>query len=115
MLTVKQRRTLDYIKGYAADHGGLIPSFDEIAAALATSKGGAHRLLTQLEERGRIRRMKRRARAIEVIPERSPRNARIVPGKPVLPVLHPGPAAEFYVWDSRWEKLVQFVPKERKP
>ena len=104
MLTVKQRQALTFIKGYAADHGGLIPSFDEIAAGVGTSKGGAHRLLTQLEQRGRIRRMKRRARAIEVIPEKSPRCRRGVP-------LVSYPDAQFFVWDSEAKKL---KPMERR-
>src|SRR5262249_62204447 len=47
---------------------GVPPSFDEMRDALALrSKSGIHRLITALEERGFIRRLPNRARAIEVI------------------------------------------------
>jgi repressor LexA len=47
---------------------GIPPSFDELKGALdLKSKSGIHRLIVALEERGYIRRMEKRARAIEVI------------------------------------------------
>ena len=67
MLTRKQLELLDFIqKRMAAD--GVPPSFDEMKDALdLRSKSGIHRLITALEERGFIRRLAHRARAIEII------------------------------------------------
>jgi len=67
MLTRKQHDLLIYIhKCIAAD--GVSPSFDEMKDALnLKSKSGIHRLITALEERGFIRRLAHRARALEII------------------------------------------------
>ncbi len=67
MLTRKQLELLDFIqKRMATD--GVPPSFDEMKDALdLRSKSGIHRLITALEERGFIRRLAHRARAIEII------------------------------------------------
>ena len=67
MLTKKQLDLLNFInKRMQAD--GVPPSFDEMKLALdLRSKSGIHRLITALEERGFIRRLPHRARAIEVI------------------------------------------------
>lgn len=47
---------------------GRVPSFDEIKDAVGLkSKAGVHRILTQLEAKGLIRRLPRKARAIEVV------------------------------------------------
>ena len=73
MLTRKQYELLTYIhQRLLAD--GVSPSFDEMKEALKLkSKSGIHRLITALEERGFIRRMPHRARALEVV--RLPDNA----------------------------------------
>ncbi|SVD69637.1 uncharacterized protein METZ01_LOCUS422491 [marine metagenome] len=67
MLTRKQRDLLIFIhKCLKAD--GISPSFDEMKDALGLrSKSGIHRLITALEERGFIRRLPHRARALEVL------------------------------------------------
>jgi repressor LexA len=66
MLTRKQYELLVYIKKHLDTHG-VSPSFDEMKEALALkSKSGIHRLITGLEERGFIRRLPHRARALEV-------------------------------------------------
>ena len=67
MLTRKQLDLLDFInKRMTRD--GVPPSFDEMKDALnLRSKSGIHRLITALEERGFIRRLAHRARAIEVV------------------------------------------------
>ncbi|GAB5431739.1 MAG: transcriptional repressor LexA [Epibacterium sp.] len=67
MLTKKQLQLLEFIhKRLQKD--GVPPSFDEMKTALdLRSKSGIHRLITALEERGFIRRLAHRARAIEVI------------------------------------------------
>ena len=67
MLTRKQMELLDFIK-VRMDRDGVPPSFDEMKEALdLRSKSGIHRLITALEERGFIRRLAHRARAIEII------------------------------------------------
>ena len=67
MLTRKQHELLTYLQKYLGEHG-VSPSFDEMRDALGLkSKSGIHRLITGLEERGFIRRLPHRARAIEVL------------------------------------------------
>jgi repressor LexA len=67
MLTRKQIELLRFINDRLAETG-VPPSFDEMKDALdLKSKSGIHRLIEALEERGFIRRLKNRARAIEVI------------------------------------------------
>ena len=67
MLTRKQFELLRFINERLKE-AGVPPSFDEMKDALdLRSKSGIHRLITALEERGFIRRLPNRARAIEVI------------------------------------------------
>lgn len=77
MLTRKQYELLMYIEAALRD-GGVSPSFDEMKEALGLkSKSGIHRLITGLEERGFIRRLPHRARALEVL--KLPENAQPLP------------------------------------
>jgi repressor LexA len=67
MLTKKQQELLLFIHERMKE-AGIPPSFDEMKDALdLASKSGIHRLITALEERGFIRRLPNRARALEVI------------------------------------------------
>jgi repressor LexA len=67
MLTRKQYELLVYLDSQLRENG-VSPSFDEMKDALGLkSKSGIHRLITGLEERGFIRRLAHRARAIEVL------------------------------------------------
>lgn len=67
MLTKKQLDLLDFINK-RVQRDGVPPSFDEMKEALdLRSKSGIHRLITALEERGFIRRLAHRARAIEIV------------------------------------------------
>ncbi len=67
MLTRKQNELLRFIHERLRE-SGVPPSFDEMKEALELkSKSGIHRLITALEERGFIRRLPNRARAIEVL------------------------------------------------
>jgi repressor LexA len=67
MLTHKQHELLMFIHERMKE-SGIPPSFDEMKDALdLRSKSGIHRLITALEERGFIRRLPNRARALEVI------------------------------------------------
>lgn len=67
MLTNKQYELLIYINDRIREYG-VSPSFDEMKDALdLKSKSGIHRLINALEERGFIRRLPNRARALEVL------------------------------------------------
>ena len=67
MLTKKQRELLLFINDRIKE-SGVSPSFDEMKEALdLASKSGIHRLITALEERGFLRRLAHRARALEVL------------------------------------------------
>ena len=67
MLTKKQHELLMFIHERIKETG-VSPSFDEMKEALdLASKSGIHRLITALEERGFIRRLAHRARALEVL------------------------------------------------
>ena len=67
MLTRKQSELLSYLSDHMQQHD-VPPSFDEMRDALGlASKSGVHRLVSGLEERGYIRRLANRARAIEIL------------------------------------------------
>src|SRR5947209_12773434 len=67
MLTAKRRELLLFIDNRLKE-SGISPSFDEMREALdLKSKSGVHRLISALEERGFIRRLPNRARALEVL------------------------------------------------
>lgn len=67
MLTRKQHELLLYIHDQL-EAGGVSPSFEEMKDALnLKSKSGIHRLISALEERGFLRRLPNRARALEVV------------------------------------------------
>ena len=86
MLTAKQRELLLFIDGQLKQDG-VSPSFDEMREALdLKSKSGVHRLISALEERGFIRRLPNRARALEVVklPETSPGTAIATPIRPAV-------------------------------
>jgi repressor LexA len=67
LLTRKQHELLMFIHERLKE-SGVPPSFDEMKEALdLRSKSGIHRLITALEERGFIRRLPHRARALEIV------------------------------------------------
>ena len=67
MLTAKQHELIRFIQQRLGDTG-ISPSFEEMKEALdLKSKSGVHRLISALEERGFIRRLPNRARALEVV------------------------------------------------
>lgn len=85
MLTRKQHELLMFIHERIKETG-VSPSFDEMKEALdLASKSGIHRLITALEERGFLRRLAHRARALEVVklPEQAAARTR-APFKPQL-------------------------------
>ncbi len=67
MLTAKQHELIQFIQ-LRLEETGISPSFEEMKEALdLKSKSGVHRLISALEERGFLRRLPNRARALEVI------------------------------------------------
>ena len=67
MLTKKQHQLLTFIDSHLRNEG-VSPSFEEMKNALnLKSKSGIHRLISNLEERGFIRRLPHRARALEIL------------------------------------------------
>jgi repressor LexA len=84
MLTAKQRELLLFIDS-RLKQDGVSPSFDEMREALdLKSKSGVHRLISALEERGFIRRLPNRARALEVV--KMPEGAAPRPSATVTPI-----------------------------
>ncbi|MEJ7935189.1 transcriptional repressor LexA [Sphingobium sp. AN558] len=86
MLTPKQQELLNFIHS-RLEEGGVSPSFEEMKDALdLRSKSGIHRLINALEERGFIRRLPNRARALEVLkfPEAVGRSVKPPFAKPQL-------------------------------
>ena len=67
MLTKKQKELFEYLENYIEEKG-IAPSFEEMKNAVKLkSKSGIHRLIMSLEQRGFIKRLKHRARAMEII------------------------------------------------
>jgi SOS-response transcriptional repressor LexA len=67
-LTLRQNELLSFIRRYSADKNGVSPTFDEMKDHLGlSSKSGISRMVAAMEERGAIRRLKNRARAIVVV------------------------------------------------
>ena len=85
MLTAKQRELLLFID-QRLKIDGISPSFDEMRDALdLKSKSGVHRLISALEERGFIRRLPNRARALEVVKVPDVKASNVVPMRPAAP------------------------------
>ncbi len=106
MLTRKQLELLDFIRT-RIDQDGVPPSFDEMKDALdLKSKSGIHRLITALEERGFIRRLAHRARALEIVklPEAMERpgfQPKLIQGsKPAAPPPRPSAALDIEPVDA---------------
>lgn len=95
MLTAKQHELIRFIQ-QRLEETGISPSFEEMKEALdLKSKSGVHRLISALEERGFIRRLANRARALEVIrmPEDAvPASKRAAPANDAVPISRPAPA-----------------------
>ena len=95
MLTRKQHELLTYIHERLAETG-VSPSFEEMKDALdLKSKSGVHRLISALEERGFIRRLPNRARALEVV--KMPDNVAGLSSQPRAPVAPPQAANDSVV------------------
>ena len=87
MLTRKQHELLTYIHDKLGETG-VSPSFEEMKEALELkSKSGVHRLISALEERGFLRRLPNRARALEIL--RMPDVKAGIASSPKAPVAPP--------------------------
>ncbi len=88
MLTEKQHQLLSFLIEHQAEHD-ISPSFDEMREAVGlASKSGIHRLISGLEERGYIRKLANRARAIEIL--RHPGAASKAESNIIQPDFRPG-------------------------
>lgn len=94
MLTAKQHELIQFIQK-RLEETGISPSFEEMKEALdLKSKSGVHRLISALEERGFLRRLPNRARALEVIREPGATTpARNTPASDNVVAMNPPPAA----------------------
>jgi repressor LexA len=95
MLTAKQHELIQFIQK-RLEETGISPSFEEMKEALdLKSKSGVHRLISALEERGFLRRLPNRARALEVIRQpgdTTPARSSAPAGGTVVPMPAPAPA-----------------------
>jgi len=93
MLTRKQHELLRFIQA-SLETSGVSPSFEEMKEALdLKSKSGVHRLISALEERGFIRRLPNRARALEVLRQPEDVTPPVPAAKAPRKVLEPAPVA----------------------
>ncbi len=95
MLTRKQHELVCFIDDRLSETG-ISPSFEEMKDALdLKSKSGVHRLISALEERGFIRRLPNRARALEVVkmPERGELSKKLAVGSNVVSMPERAPSA----------------------
>jgi repressor LexA len=84
MLTHQQEKLLQFISDFQ-NKSNVTPSFDEMKDGLGLkSKSGIHRILSALEERGYIRKLNNRARAIEII--KYPNNKTEYPNSNSIPI-----------------------------
>src|SRR6185369_13835275 len=109
MLTALQKTCLEAIQDYQSAHGGISPSYADILARIGVGcKSQVHHLVTQLEERGFVRRIPNRARAIEVLKKTAPRQM-IRREVPVVSY----PDASYFVVERIAEKAV-LVPLQKR-
>lgn len=90
MLTKRQKEVLEFIYDFQISTGGVSPSFADVAQRMETrSRGQAAQIIRQLEERGFIRRLHNRARAIEVVKLRTalPEQWRVFRFDPLMKML----------------------------
>jgi repressor LexA len=86
MLTRKQHELIRFIQ-VRLEESGVSPSFEEMKEALdLKSKSGVHRLISALEERGFIRRLPNRARALEVLRQPDDVSAKVTAPKVSAPL-----------------------------
>ena len=103
MLTPVQRNALDFIRGYIEQHGGVSPSFGEIEHALGLhSRSSVHRIVSALEERGHIRRLHNRQRAIQLFDAQAALAS--APAPPTISLLSAGQLVVWFQQYREWWK-----------
>ena len=113
MLTVKQKELLEYVSDFI-NLNKVSPSYDEIREAMnLKSKSGIHRIVLALEERGFIRKLANRARAIEVLknPNKISNHTTSVDNSSEIPLCGKIAAGTPIEAISNIEKMIK-VPKE---
>lgn len=92
MLTRKQHELIRFIQA-RLEESGVSPSFEEMKEALdLKSKSGVHRLISALEERGFIRRLPNRARALEVLRQPDDVSSKVASGRAAANINAAAPA-----------------------
>lgn len=110
---VQATKLLAFIIAYQRDHGGISPSFPEMAAGIGkSSKSQVHRAMARLIAERKIRTLPHRARAIEVIPQEIPDAAQDIPVRP-KPLLDTSEGYLFYKVVKEEGYDVWLVPMER--
>lgn len=95
-LTPTEARTLEFITGHIRETGGVSPTFSRIMHEIGhRSKSKIGFILDDLERKGKIRRLGRRARAIEVVDR--------------VPVVR-FPRATYFKWDDDAQELREWQP-----
>lgn len=92
MLTRKQAAALNFIDRSIRAHGGVCPSYREISHAMGwKAQSNAHRMVESLVERGHLRRIPNRTRALDVVrqPSAFGQPATATPGRPITMQAHP--------------------------
>ena len=117
MLTKKQYELLTFIHQKVRETG-VPPSFDEMKDALdLRSKSGIHRLITALEERGYIRRLQKRARALEIVrlPENTAEGVRPAATRnQALRLARPEPLARVPRGETRDHRMESRIPADTR-
>src|SRR5215813_4200086 len=117
MLTRKQYELLMYIHQRVRETG-VPPSFDEMKDALdLRSKSGIHRLITALEERGYLKRLQKRARALEIVrlPENTAEGVRPAATRnQALRLARPEPLARPVRSEPRDHRLESRIPADTR-
>ena len=112
MLTPKQQSLLQFLEAHLLA-SGTAPSFEQMRIALnLKSKSGIHRLVTALEERGFIRRLPNRARALEVIRNSQSNRIQTVYPVAIFPMRSP---AFTPIRPSTYTPVVTIAEPEAKP
>lgn len=101
MLTDRQRDVLEFIDGYIRKHGGISPTYSEIASALGLSSvGQVHSTVQRLADCGFLRHLPRRARSFEVLRR---------------PTHHRQPLTRIFIFDDATKALIPWSGNKAAP
>lgn len=104
----RENLVLNYVRQYTAKHGGVSPAFTDIMSACGiSSKSQVFRVIRALEAKGRIQRLRYRARSLMVVGVEP-----VPPKKKIRRVAYHAGNAKFWRWDDEAKKLVYWLPKK---